>query len=379
MIRKIYLLLVLILCACTQVPRIYLTSGSYSIKTKINRAILNSTLSTNMGIKVKSLETGNTLYEMNASSLFNPASNLKLFTAITALALIDTGFTYKTAVFRYQNNIYLVGGGDPDLSLKSLDSLAEIVSYDSIIFDSLILDATKFDSIPWGKGWMWDEGAGWYAAPISALSLNDNCVDFYIKPGPPGKPALINYNPETSYIEILNHSITVMDTIDFQAFELDRDWKNRTNLFTASGFILSADTPDTIFRNIENPTLFTGTVFKEMLESKGIIINNMALGKKPENGNLIGVHKSESLIISLKNLMKNSDNLTAEMLVKLIVQITSGQQGSTNTGLTVIKKFLEETVGIDTSELSIADGSGVSRYNYSSPDQIITLLTWAYR
>ena len=40
---------------------------------------------------------------------------------------------------------------------------------------------------------MWDEGPWWYAAPISALSVNDNCIDFYIKPGSVGKNASIDY------------------------------------------------------------------------------------------------------------------------------------------------------------------------------------------
>ena len=33
---------------------------------------------------------------------------------------------------------------------------------------------------------------------------------------------------------------------------------------------------------------------------------------------------------------------------------------------------------MDTTTFSIKDGSGVSRYNYTSPDHFIQLLTWAY-
>jgi len=379
MIRIILICAVFIFSACTQAPHIYRSSGNYSIAGKINNAIAESGLSTNMGIMVKSLKTGKTLYEMNASSLFNPASNLKFIPAIATLSLIDTGFKFKTEVYQNQKNIYLVGSGDPDLSLSSLDSLASIVSGVSADIDTLFLDATRFDSISWGPGWMWDEGPWWYAAPIGALSLNDNCVDFFIEPGLPGEAALISYSPKTAYIEIKNSTSTVMDTNNFIEFNLDRDWKNRNNQFTASGNVLTTAAPDTIFRNIEDPTHFTGTVFREMLKSKGTKIKAIALKEKPSEGKLIAEHDSEPLIVILKNLMMKSDNLTAEILVKNIgSRSTSGKQGSWTLGLTAIKEFLYDQVSIDTTTLNLADGSGVSRYNYLSPQHFIDLLTWAY-
>ena len=43
-----------------------------------------------------------------------------------------------------------------------------------------------------------------------------------------------------------------------------------------------------------------------------------------------------------------------------------------------VKSFLNDEVGIDTSTFSMKDGSGVSRYNYSSPNHFIKLLTWVY-
>ena len=52
----------------------------------------------------------------------------------------------------------------------------------------------------YGKGWMWDEGSWWYAAPIGALSVNDNCIDFYIEPGKIGDPAKIDHFPKITYL-----------------------------------------------------------------------------------------------------------------------------------------------------------------------------------
>ena len=79
--------------------------------------------------------------------------------------------------------------------------------------DYVVVDNSIYDNIYFGPGWMWDEGAWWYAAQISALSVNDNCVDFIIKPGELGVNAIIQTKPESNYYKIINNSITVDDII----------------------------------------------------------------------------------------------------------------------------------------------------------------------
>ncbi|MEA1882823.1 MAG: D-alanyl-D-alanine carboxypeptidase/D-alanyl-D-alanine-endopeptidase [Candidatus Marinimicrobia bacterium] len=364
--------------ACTHSPSIYRSKGNLSVKSKINGLIESSGLSTNLGIKVVSLKTGNTLYELNANSLFNPASNNKLYTHAAALAIIDTSYTYSTKVFKEGNSLFLVGGGDPDLTLSTLDSLGDIISKSKSEFDSLILDDSFHDAQRFGEGWMWDEGSEWYSAQISGLSVNDNCVDFFVSPGALGQPVKMNTSPNTNYIHVTNDSKTVADTTGFVPFKIDRDWKGQTNEFSISGFLLDTTSTDTFYRNVDDPTLFTGTVFQEMLQSKGMSIPIMEKGILPEGAELIATHRSESMINSLENLMGESDNLTAELTLKLIGREQTGHQGNWDSGLTAIKTFLQNDIHIDTTRFRLADGSGVSRYNYSSPNHFIQLLTWAY-
>ena len=52
--------------------------------------------------------------------------------------------------------------------------------------------------------------------------------------------------------------------------------------------------------------------------------------------------------------------------------------GTWKNGLLAIKTFLHDTVGIDTNTFSLSDGSGLSRYNYTSPNHFISALSWAY-
>ena len=68
---------------------------------------------------------------------------------------------------------------------------------------------------------MWDEGPWWYAAPISALSVNDNCIDFYVQPGKEGQNAIINYFPNTKYISFQNHSLTVEKNTNLKKLKIE--------------------------------------------------------------------------------------------------------------------------------------------------------------
>ena len=376
MINFWIILFALFLSSCSQAPNIYKTEGS--LNNKINSLINASNLSTNLGIKAISLKTDEVLFDLNSDALFNPASNNKIYTCLSALTLLDTNYTFSTEIYIDEKYLYLVGGGDPDLSIDELDSLASIVSTQISGNKILVLDDSIFDQKTYGEGWMWDEGSWWYAAQISALSVNDNCVDFIVNPGEIGQPAKISSFPESNYYSIINNSLTVNDTINFKEFKVERDWEGKTNVFNISGNILDTTSTDTIYRNIHDPAEYTGNLFKKMLNNYGINIIGIQKGVKPNSSKKIAVHKSKSLPHTLQNLMVESDNLTAELLIKAIGYETNKSQGNWENGLNRTREFLHNEVGLDSTSFSIKDGSGVSRYNYSSPNHMIKILSWAY-
>ena len=373
-----FLFIIIFFISCSQSPIFYDSTGKINLKKKILLLINESKLNTNIGIKAISLNKEEVLFELNSNSLFNPASNNKLYTGLSALSLLSSNYTFNTNVYYENNKLYLQGGGDPDLSLSSLDSLATIISEMDLEIEQLILDDTRMDSTTYGQGWMWDEGAWWYSAQISALSVNDNCVDFIVTPGLLGKPAKIKTIPKSNYFKIINNSITTNDTSNFIKFEINRDWKNNTNSFTVSGNILSISDKDTLFRNIHDPTRFTGQLFQQMLFKKGKKINSIKKGAVTQEAKLITFHKSKPLLPIIENLMVKSDNLTAELLIKTLGFEANKKEGNWKNGLEEVRKFINDSVGIDTANFSIQDGSGVSRYNYGSPSQYIDLLKWAY-
>ena len=353
--------------------------GKPQLVNKINQIINAAGIDLNMGIKIVSLNHGKTLYAYNSQKLLMPASTNKLYTCAAALHYLGNDYSFKTSILKNKNNLVLKGGGDPDLTIDHLDSIAQLVSEIIKDVDTLYLNDRQLDSLNYGEGWMWDEGPWWYASPISALSVNDNCIDFYVEPGKIGNPAKIEYYPNTDYIRVLaNRSRSVNDTLNFEKFTISRNWIDRNNDFTINGEIMDTTKRDTLYRNINNPTLFTGTVFKELLKKYKTDVKNISSKMTSiSNYTTIVSHTSDSLIISAKNLLNESDNLTAELFVKTIGSLDT-IPGTWETGIDSIKSFLASEVEIDTSRLRIADGSGVSRYTLTSSDQLISLLKYMY-
>jgi D-alanyl-D-alanine carboxypeptidase/D-alanyl-D-alanine-endopeptidase (penicillin-binding protein 4) len=209
------------------------------------------------------------------------------------------------------------------------------------------------------------------------MSLNDNCIDFYVDPGELGQPAKVTIFPQTDYVQLVNQSITVSDTIGFEKFKIDRNWSGRTNLFTISGEILETAKTDTFYRNIHDAASFSGSIFSKLLKQYGTTVKIISPRERFGNLDTLAVHISDSLIVSAHNLMQESDNLTAELFTKTLA-VNDSTTGNWADGLNSIKSFLADSAGIDTTLLRLADGSGVSRYNLTSADQLIKLLSYVH-
>lgn len=360
-------------------PILYEQTGNIRFKKKISKLIHDSNLSVNMGIEIRSIATGETLYGMNNDQLLTPASNVKIFTTASALNTLGPNYQFLTQITENGKNICLRGTGDPNLSLMHLDSLAQLVSAKYQSIDSLFLDDTYFDDFHYGNGWMWDEGSWEYSAPVGALSLQGNCVEIIYKPGKINQPVPLNFNPTSIFYTVENSAITVEDTIDYQPFKIERDWVKQSNTFFISGELLRYSKPDTIKRNIVNPTFFTGTIFKEMLHDKGAQVQHIKKGQLL-NGRILFDHRSDSLFYLTRQMMHDSDNLIAEILLKSLGN-PKDESGSWKSGINTLKSFLANLPNenkIDTSKIRIADGSGLSRYNLASPSQFVNVLDAMY-
>lgn len=386
-------LLVLSSLSCSASPRLRkegaATNPVARLRAQIQEALQDSALAqTRTGIKVVSLKSGEVLFERDSRLLFHPASNMKLLTTATALEKLGPNFRFKTLLLADSlatgdslivGNLYLKGFGNPDLSTSDLRWMVQKLWQTGIrkISGDLVCDESYFDDLYLGSGWMWDDASDEDFSPISGLAVNHNCVTVVVRPGTaPGDSLSVQLQPPTSFVRIENLGVTVdsTDTTRLKAFRVERKWQQHENTVVVDGGLTPQSEPEEFVIEIENPALYTGTLFAELLAAQGIrFAGRISPGVAPDSLNALVEHRSPPLSVLILHTNKESDNLYAEMLLKTLGAQVRGLPGTAEKGIAVINAFLD-SVGIDTTTYELADGSGVSRYNVVSPEHIIELL-----
>lgn len=80
----------------------------------------------------------------------------------------------------------------------------------------------------------------------------------------------------------------------------------------------------------------------------------------------------------LMRMMKESDNLYAESLFYQIASSATKKAATASDGISVMKSLIKK-IGLRPDDYRIADGSGLSLYNYQSAELLTMLLRYAYQ
>ena len=339
----------------------------------------------NVGISIYDLTDEKPLYTYQADKLSRPASTMKLLTTITALAHPDADDPFKTEVW-YQGvieqdtlkgDLYVVGGYDPEFDDEALDSLVNAVSRFpfSVISGHVYGDVSMKDSIYWGSGWAWDDTPASYQPYLSPLMLNKGLVTVTASPGERGHLASLDCVPASSYYTVTNE--TKSRTPAAGRFGVSRDWLQNGNNIVVKG---NVEGKRTGMVNIYSSRDFFMHTFLERLQAKGIQCPvNYAFNELQKDSLSVQIALLETAIQDVINqIMKESDNLNAEaLLCRLGAQATGKKHISDEDGLSIIRKQIK-ALGEDPDYYKLADGCGLSNYNYISPNLLIAFLKFAY-
>ena len=105
--------------------------------------------------------------------------NNKLWTMAVALDRLGSQYRWVTQIYAVGKTIGIKGGGDPVFSFSDAVKVAQLLKQRGIRrIERLILDDHSFEALPWGAGWMWDDLAAGYGAPVHAINMEGNRVFF---------------------------------------------------------------------------------------------------------------------------------------------------------------------------------------------------------
>ena len=320
------------------------------------------------------------LFAYNADQAFIPASNMKIMTTATALDVLGPDYTFTTTV-RGQtgpregtlSTLWLVGGGDPTLTMDGLRKLAAAVRAAGIttVTGSVVADGTRYrDQHP--DGWTEDDAIWYYGAEVWGLALDRNQVDVYVRPGGTvGTPAQVRVEPASTYVRVRNGVSTAS-----AASAPDIDWDHDV---AARELVVRGSVPNrtggvwTQGMAVPDVPLYCATVFTAMLKAAGVQVSGQPqAGTAPADATQVAKLDSPPLSSVIVRLMKRSDNLYAEMLNRELGHKVSGV-GSASAGAAVVLDFVRRQ-GIATDRLRIVDGSGLARTANLTPRAIAGVL-----
>ncbi|WP_424000819.1 D-alanyl-D-alanine carboxypeptidase/D-alanyl-D-alanine-endopeptidase [Maribacter sp. IgM3_T14_3] len=321
-----------------------LLSACSSKKSLISKSFdeqLSSTFYKNQftGVLVIDAATKDTVYNYNSHKYFIPASNTKIFTLFAALKTLPA----QIPTLKYietNDTLYFEGTGDPSFLhpyIKDSTALIFLKNHSNLVFVS-----NNFQDEKYGLGWAWDDYQWYYSAEKSALPVNGNVVMTY-------------KNPEL-----------IISPSYFKDSVLELTHTNNRNE-SSNRFYYPPTKKDTLETPFITSDQTTRSILENLLSKKIGTVSTMPLGEKRTLYGSI----ADSLYV---RMMHESDNFIAEQLLL----VASGVLTDTLNGKLTRDYILENELKNLKQEPRWVDGSGLSRYNLFTPQNMVSVLDRLY-
>lgn len=345
------------------------------------------------------------LANIDGDHYFIPASNAKLFTTAIALKVLGADYRFATKLMSsnlpnsqgdLENGLWLLGSGDPSFNsetgLKSLVTQLKDKGVKQI--NGGIWTKTSRRGEDLVDSWEWKDLQEYYAARVSPFTINENALNWTIRPNKIGQPAIFEWeNPALANDwRVENKSYTASD--DSMLYMLPDHALTVVRLYGQKVLIISGAISDKAEREeggvaIPDPEANFLQLLRKELIAQGIKVNPFTdISKKLPPTQDLAIAYSPKLSELVTTTNKDSNNLYAELLLRALgekfyanlLQKNLGDRfyeavylNGVSGGIFAIREYLE-SVHIASNTVVLADGSGLSRHNLTTPRAIAQLL-----
>jgi len=333
-----------------------------------------------VGVLVVDAATGTDVFARDADTPLAPASNMKVLTALAALATFGPAHQFTTTVSADRpldgegavGTLAVRGGGDPALTSEVLWRLAADLQRRGLrrVRDGLLLDDAYFDNERWNPAWG-SPSVRAYHAPVAALTANYGA--FSVEVAPParaGLPAAVSVDPPVPFFRLTSGVRVGGDA----PISVDRDSDGDSERIRVGGSIRPGAATVAVQRSVTDPVRYAGAVLRMQLAALGIAVDGPdRVGPVPAGFRELVAFRGKPLGDVVALMMKWSNNNIAEMLVKNLGAHASGAPGSWPTGVAAVQAQLG-ALGVDQSGLAMFDGSGLAAADRVTPRTLVGAL-----
>jgi PBP4 family serine-type D-alanyl-D-alanine carboxypeptidase len=356
---------------------------------------LHSLEGSSWSIMVRDPESETAIVEHTPVRLLSPASVTKMITAAAAIDRLGPDYRFHTRFYTTKHldehgvlngDLLVFAGGDPSMETKPVDSLR--APWMTVVVDSLYAHGLRtingdirlsprgyrleYASSYWELG---DLREG-FAPSVDGFGFNNNVCRLAIMPGAEsGTAATLSLDPPWAPVNLIS-SVKTGDPgddnwADYQITPGGEDLR-------ISGNIASDDDGEYVWLPVQDPSQYWGEALKAELERSGITVSGDVYVERPGyQEKLYGapfyVHESAPLIATLALMCKESDNYSAEYVLRALGMDRIGS-GSSEAGLRAITVFLKSN-GVDSRQIRLVDGCGLARRNLVSAQALTDLLS----
>lgn len=342
--------------------------------------------------------TGKTVLAHNARIGLAPASTLKVVTSATAFDLLGSDFRFKTDFYfngkktgsGWNGDVYIKAAGDPTLgsdryagtnaaALRTrLTAALQKAGIDRINGQvKAVISNHDLQAVP--DGWIYEDLGNYYGAGSSALIWKENQYDLVLKPGSKaGEPvAIISTEPAQSF-SFENALSTGTRQSGDNAYIYPVPGTSRAlvkgtvpccvDSFVISGAVLQPN--EAGVQAIQNLLQETGIL--RVQETTATVIYDAAAP-----GTVFFTQASPSLDSMVYWFNRKSINLYGEALLKQLALQGKGK-ADTEAGIQLLQQHWQQR-GVQTGEINIYDGSGLSPLDRITTTAQVNVLAYARR
>lgn len=343
------------------------------------RIISEARLGGHVSYAVADVRSGAALEAGNASRGTPPASVTKAITALYALETLGAGHRFETRLVatgpvvdgRLEGDLVLVGGGDPTLNTDDLMGLAQGLKASGV---REVTGAFKVaeGALPYVRSI--DVGQPdhvGYSPAISGIALNFNRVHFeWRRSGGTYRVTMDarteRYRPDVAMarMQIAERGAPVYTYRDGGTREV---WSVARGALGRGG---------ARWLPVRKPGLYAGDVFQTLARSLGIVLKTPQVVQAAPAGTRLARHQSEPLIDVLRDMLKFSTNVTAEMVGLAATAKRGGRAGSLAASGRVMSRWAEARFG--TKGIELVDHSGLGDKSRMSAAAMVATLVKAH-